>query len=196
MKQPAIRLPSVVVLDDDDEARSRLASILRHENQLLRARLEGKGRVEADPELRRRLKTAEAEIRQMNDRLAKANREAGDLRQRLQTQGGQLPNLVNRIGAMSDQLGRHNDRLTELNGKLSEFKKHNQAEVQQSATEAELKAARGRIERLSGDLDLATSELVQARADLERLLTQLRSTPFVRLLRRSSRFRAIEARWG
>lgn len=202
MKPPSKRHPDILLHPPDELSSSRMASVLVHENRLLRARLEGRGRIEADPVLRRRLEEVTADNQQVTaqlDRtrgeLDRSRAEQAELRRRLQSQNQQLPNIVNRVTGLSEQLGRHNDRLQQLANEIDDVQRRRVAVEQRAALEAELKDTVRRVEDLDSELERTRSELAQARSDIGRLLLRLRSTPLIHLLRRSEGFRAIESRW-
>lgn len=196
MKPPSRRHSDVLVRPPDGLPSAGLASVLAHENRLLRARLEGRGRIEADPVLRRELEAAATENRRLTDELNRAGAELDrsrhelvDLRRRLQQQNQQLPNVVNRMAGLSEQLNRQQDHLRQLADEI-------RGGEQRDALALQLSEANGRAADLEAKLEQTRSELAQARTDLGRLLLRLRSTPLVLLLRRSTGFRAIEERWG
>ncbi len=203
MKPPSIRHPEILLQPPDELSASRRASILDHENRLLRARLEGRGRVEADPELHRRLAEATTENHRLNVELDEARRkldhsrgQEAELRRRLQGQTQQVVNLGDRIAAMGQQLKGHDGRMQQLSRQIGEVQRlHHDAE-RRADVENELREAARRIELLESELAMSHSDLAQARADLGRLLLRLRSTPLIHLFRRWSGFRIIESRWG
>lgn len=183
MKQPSKRHPDLLLRPPDGLSSVGLASVLAHENRLLRARLEGRGRIEVDPAIRRELDAATAENRRLTaelnraiNQLDRSREDQADLRRRLQQQNQQLPNVVNRVAGLTEQLDRQNERLRELTEQI-----HDGGE---------------QVVDLQAELDRTGADLDQARRDLDRLLTRLRSTPLVLLLRRSAGFRAIESRWA
>lgn len=192
MKSPSKRHADVLVQPPDGLSSAGLASVLAHENRLLRARLEGRGRIEVDPAVQGDLEAAIAENKRLTAELDRATtqldrsrEDQADLRRRLQQQNQQLPNVVNRVSGLAEQLNRQNDRLEQLTD-----------QIRNSEERDMLAATIGRHAEIDAELDRTRSELAQARSDLDRLLTRLRSTPFVLLLRRSAGFRAIESRWG
>ncbi|MDH4280373.1 MAG: hypothetical protein OEW83_20095 [Acidimicrobiia bacterium] len=196
MKPPSKRHPDVLVRPPDGLSSTGLASVLAHENRLLRARLEGRGRIEVDPAIRRELETATAENRRLTAELKRATAELDrgreaqtELRRRVQQQNQQLPNVVNRVAGLAEQVNRQNDRLAQLSEQVH-------AGAERAALARESSEAAGRIADLEAELDRTRSELAQARSDLDRLLTRLGSTPLVLLLRRTAGFRAIESRWA
>jgi chromosome segregation ATPase len=182
---------------------SRRASVLDHENRLLRARLEGRGRIEADPELRRRLAAATSENERLRNELDQARRnldhsrgQEAELRRRLQGQTRQVANLGDRLAAMGEQLKGHDGRMQQLSRQIGEVQRLHHDAGQRTDVENELREATRRIELLESELDTSRSELAQARSDLGRMLLRLRSTPLIHLFRRWSGFRVIEARWS
>ncbi len=195
MKSPSTRHPDVLSRPPDELSASRMNSVLAHENRLLRARLEGRGRIEVDPAIRHELESTRAENRRLTAELQRtgaeldhSRRDQADLRRRLQNQNEQLPNVVNRVAGLSEQLSRQNDRLRQLTNEIS-------GAEERASLAGELSEAVGRVAELDAELDRTRTELAQARSDIGRLLLRLRSTPLVLLLRRSAGFRAIESRW-
>lgn len=196
MKRPSKRHSDVLARPPDGLEATALASVLGHENRLLRARLEGRGRMEADPALREELESTTSENRRLTAELERTRAElersrsdVADLRRRLQQQNQQLPNVVNRMAGLTEQLNRQDDHLRQLTDEVRRVERSD-------ALAVELRDATGRAADLEVELEQTRSELAQARTDLGRLLLRLRSTPLVLLLRRSKGFRAIEDRWG
>lgn len=195
MKPTSKRHPDLPSRSTGELSASRMASVLTHENRLLRARLEGRGRIEVDPALRQEHETTLAENRRLiselqrtKGELERSRQDQVELRRRLQSQNQQLPNVVNRVAGLSEQLNRQNDRLRQLTFEIRDAE-------ERAGLGAELSAAVDRIGELESELERTRTELGQARTDIGRLLLRLRSTPLVLLLRRSAGFRAIESRW-
>ena len=75
MKPPSKRHPDVLVQPPSALPSTGLTAVLVHENRLLRARLEGRGRIDVDPAVRQELETAIAENRRLRG-LGSRQREA------------------------------------------------------------------------------------------------------------------------
>lgn len=196
MKPPSTRHSDILQRPPDELSASRRASVLDHENRLLRARLEGKGRIEADPVLRRELQEATSENRRLSvelDRVGRnldhSRRQEAELRRRLEGQNQQATNLANRVTTMAEQLKGQNGRIQELSREVGKMRGLGHGVDTQAEIGPEDLEVTERVEALE-------AELAQARSDLDRLLLRLRSTPLVHLFRRWQGFRVIESRWS
>ena len=176
------RTSDVVIRLLDELTDERAAAVLRHENRFLRARLEGRGRVEADPRLRAELDRAQSRIEELARRVGDLTGQRDQLAERLrrletEARAGQL--LADRLTGFEQRLARQAETFERF--EHSRRIERDQRDARQAAA----------IDELEQRLEAADT----ARQDLVLLLRRIGTTPLRALLRRRAGYRAIEDRW-
>lgn len=180
----------------------RLLSILRHENQNLRALLEGKGQLAVDPDLQAKLDQERSRAANLQQRLntikSEQDRWVG-LEKRL---GARVAELEQKFveqatilrETMEERAQRRiaDEQLASLNRQLtSEQSRSAELTSQRDRQDAELSRLAEHVTELHAELD----QSLQAKQDVQRLLTRLAATPLAPILRRRQGYREFERRW-
>ncbi|MDH3294344.1 MAG: hypothetical protein OER95_08500 [Acidimicrobiia bacterium] len=178
-------------------ADDKLLSILTHENQHLRALVEGRGRITVDRDLHDELDRQATRITNLQRQLEKVTVERDRLMAHEQTRNGG-PNDLRQL--LTEQRTAIERQVDELAGRIDHWEQRLAADRQAGLADLQQtnEQQRQEIESLKASLsslEEAMSSARQAETDLQVVLRRLSTTPLAPLLRRRARYRELERRW-
>jgi chromosome segregation ATPase len=175
----------------------KLRSILTHENQHLRALVEGRGRITVDRDLQDELDRQAVRITNLQRRLEQVTAERDRMAAREQAVDSELSDLRQ---LLTDHRTTTEHQMSELTDRFDQREQRVAAE--QHAALVDLQQANDRLweenESLKASLSSLEESMVtarQAETDLRAVLRRLSTSPLAPLLTRRAGYRELEQRW-